>query len=118
MREKRSTKPIARYFCGLYLDRYVVISTAYQLCIFVRIGWENMSWGYHGDDGHLFCCSGTGKPYGPQFTTGDVIGCCVNFRDGTAFYTKNGAILGVLLDHSFYSFVKIILSSIYFFHLF
>ncbi|CAG8628009.1 4657_t:CDS:2 [Paraglomus brasilianum] len=57
-------------------------------------GWENMSWGYHGDDGHLFCCSGTGKPYGPQFTTGDVIGCCVNFRDGTAFYTKNGAILG------------------------
>ncbi|PKC12257.1 SPRY-domain-containing protein [Rhizophagus irregularis] len=58
-------------------------------------GWENDSWGYHGDDGHSFCCSGTGKPYGPTFTTGDTIGCCLNFRDGTAFYTKNGKHLGI-----------------------
>ncbi|PKC72276.1 SPRY-domain-containing protein [Rhizophagus irregularis] len=58
-------------------------------------GWENDSWGYHGDDGHSFCCSGTGKPYGPTFTTGDTIGCCLNFRNGTAFYTKNGKHLGI-----------------------
>ncbi|RIA98129.1 concanavalin A-like lectin/glucanase domain-containing protein [Glomus cerebriforme] len=58
-------------------------------------GWEIDSWGYHGDDGHSFCCSGTGKPYGPTFTTGDTIGCCLNFRDGTAFYTKNGKHLGI-----------------------
>lgn len=57
-------------------------------------GWEADSWGYHGDDGHSFCCQGTGKPYGPQFTTGDVVGCAVNFRNGTAFYTKNGVDLG------------------------
>ena len=37
-------------------------------------GWEDKSYGYHGDDGHSFCSSGNGQPYGPTFTTGDVIG--------------------------------------------
>ncbi|TPX34232.1 hypothetical protein SmJEL517_g03082 [Synchytrium microbalum] len=57
-------------------------------------GWEKNSWGYHGDDGHSFSCSGTGKSYGPTFTTGDVIGCGVNFTNMTAFFTKNGVALG------------------------
>ncbi|KAJ9075325.1 hypothetical protein DSO57_1037212 [Entomophthora muscae] len=56
---------------------------------------KNHSWGYHGDDGNSFCCSGTGTPYGPTFTTDDTIGCGVNFRTNTAFYTKNGINLGV-----------------------
>ena len=58
-------------------------------------GWEKSSYGYHGDDGHSFNCSGTGTPYGPTFTTGDTIGCCVNFIDNTCFYTKNGIYLGI-----------------------
>lgn len=70
-----------------------------------------MSWGYHGDDGRAFCCHGTGEAFGPTFTTGDVIGCGVDWtgvgprdasgkeqsgpgpvdRDGgRAFFTKNG----------------------------
>ncbi|VEN44987.1 unnamed protein product [Callosobruchus maculatus] len=57
-------------------------------------GWEKQSYGYHGDDGHSFCSSGTGQPYGPTFTTGDVIGCGVNLIDNTCFYTKNGHHLG------------------------
>lgn len=57
-------------------------------------GWENHSWGYHGDDGNSFCCSGAGTPYGPTFTTNDIIGCGVNFRTNTGFYTKNGIFLG------------------------
>ncbi|XP_067931611.1 ran-binding protein 9-like [Watersipora subatra] len=58
-------------------------------------GWDNKSYGYHGDDGNSFCCSGQGESYGPTFTTGDMIGCCVNLIDGTCFFTKNGVNLGV-----------------------
>ncbi|KAI7891797.1 concanavalin A-like lectin/glucanase domain-containing protein [Mucor mucedo] len=58
-------------------------------------GWDLESWGYHGDDGHSFGGSGTGKNYGPCFTTGDVIGCGVNFSNSSAFYTKNGRHLGI-----------------------
>ena len=58
-------------------------------------GWQKHSYGYHGDDGNSFCSSGTGQLYGPTFTTGDVIGCCVNLIDNTCFYTKNGVNLGV-----------------------
>ena len=58
-------------------------------------GWEPESWAYHGDDGKSFCCQSTGKSYGPTFTTGDVIGCGVNFMTGCAFFTKNGVFQGV-----------------------
>ncbi|KAI9825022.1 MAG: hypothetical protein M1826_007100 [Phylliscum demangeonii] len=57
-------------------------------------GWEPDSWAYHGDDGRSFCGSSTGKDYGPQFETGDIIGCGVNFRTGCAFFTRNGIHLG------------------------
>ncbi|KAI9490249.1 hypothetical protein BDB00DRAFT_838954 [Zychaea mexicana] len=57
-------------------------------------GWEEHSWGYHGDDGHLFSGPGTSKAYGPKFGTGDVIGCGFDFRTMSAFYTKNGVYLG------------------------
>ncbi|KAF1813678.1 SPRY-domain-containing protein [Eremomyces bilateralis CBS 781.70] len=57
-------------------------------------GWESESWAYHGDDGHAFCCTHSGKEYGPKYSTLDVIGCGVNFRTGCAFYTKNGVYLG------------------------
>ncbi|KAF0492621.1 SPRY-domain-containing protein [Gigaspora margarita] len=92
--------------CGLFYfevdiiskgkDGHIGIGFCAKTVLLNRLpGWENDSWGYHGDDGHSFCCSGTGKPYGPVFTTGDTIGCCINFRDGTAFYTKNGKHLGI-----------------------
>jgi hypothetical protein len=63
--------------------------------VFLLVGWDKHSYGYHGDDGHSFCSSGTGQPYGPTFTTGDVIGCGVNLIDNTCFYTKNGHNLGI-----------------------
>lgn len=58
-------------------------------------GWEPESWGYHGDDGHCFQAQNVGKHYGPTFGYGDTIGCGVNFRTGTAFFTKNGHYLGM-----------------------
>ncbi|KAJ3144242.1 Ran-binding protein 9 [Geranomyces variabilis] len=57
-------------------------------------GWEQHSWGYHGDDGCFFRGSGRGDNYGLCFTTGDVIGCIVNFGNGTVSFTKKGAWLG------------------------
>ncbi|KAK7403812.1 hypothetical protein QQX98_010409 [Neonectria punicea] len=58
------------------------------------IGWEPEAWGYHGDDGRCFTGQNIGRHYGPRYNTGDVIGCGVNFRDNTAFFTKNGVKIG------------------------
>lgn len=60
-------------------------------------GWDKGSYGYHGDDGHSFCSSGSGIVYGPTFTTGDYVGCCVNFLENSCFYTRNGYNLGKLI---------------------
>ncbi|CAG8566010.1 9366_t:CDS:2 [Funneliformis mosseae] len=62
-------------------------------------GWEPNTFGYHGDDGKKFRSSSiTGHVYGPTFTTGDTIGCGINFFNQTAFYTKNGIWLGIAFD--------------------
>ncbi|RIB07328.1 concanavalin A-like lectin/glucanase domain-containing protein, partial [Gigaspora rosea] len=53
------------------------------------------SWGYHSDDGNFFDCSELEEPYGPTFKTSDTIGCCLNFRNNTVLYTKNGVNLGI-----------------------
>jgi hypothetical protein len=65
-------------------------------------GWEPDSFAYHGDDGQIFNNTTSGKNYGPKFGTLDVIGCGINFRTNTAFFTKNGHILG----KSAYSFAS------------
>jgi hypothetical protein len=75
--------------------RYMGIGLSAQGVNMNRLpGWDKHSYGYHGDDGHSFCSSGSGQPYGPTFTTNDVIGCGVNLIDNTCFYTKNGHNLG------------------------
>ncbi|KAJ8277055.1 hypothetical protein GJAV_G00070970 [Gymnothorax javanicus] len=101
----RATHPIPAA-CGVYYfevkivskgrDGYMGIGLSAQGVNMNRLpGWDKHSYGYHGDDGHSFCSSGTGQPYGPTFTTGDVIGCCVNLINNTCFYTKNGHGLGI-----------------------
>lgn len=56
-------------------------------------GFENRSWGYHGDDGKIVACSGTSYNYGPKYGAGNVIGCGINFHKKTIFYTKDGVYL-------------------------
>lgn len=58
-------------------------------------GWEPHSYGYHGDDGHAFHGSGQGRPYGPSYTTGDVIGALLDRSRKTISFYKNGAAVGV-----------------------
>ena len=62
-------------------------------------GWEPESWAYHGDDGMAFSSSSSGRVYGPKYSTMDVVGCGVNFRTGSIFFTKNGVYLGKHLIH-------------------
>lgn len=51
--------------------RYMGIGLSAQGVSMNRLpGWDKNSYGYHGDDGHSFCSSGTGQPYGPTFSTG------------------------------------------------
>ena len=77
-------------------DGFIGVGLCRQDVLLSRLpGWEDDSWGYHGDDGHSFCCQGTGKEYGPKFSTNDVIGCAINFASGECFYTKNGVHLGI-----------------------
>lgn len=77
-------------------DGFIGVGFCRQCVPMTRLpGWEDDSWGYHGDDGHSFCCQGTGQEYGPKFSTGDVIGCAINFVSGECFYTKNGVHLGI-----------------------
>ncbi|KAK7071308.1 Ran-binding protein 10 [Halocaridina rubra] len=101
----RATHPIPAA-CGLYYyevkivskgrDGYMGIGLSAQGVNMNRLpGWDKNSFGYHGDDGHSFCSSGSGHPYGPTFTTGDVIGCGINLIDNQCFYTKNGHFLGI-----------------------
>lgn len=73
----------------------------------LSLGWDAHSYAYHADDGHIFDQCGQGKDYGPSFSTGDTIGCCINYANKTAFFTKNGVFLGVAfkninLSESFY----------------
>lgn len=72
-------------------DGYIGIGICTSIMPLTRLpGWERNTFGYHGDDGNLFKGSGVGKVYGPTFTTGDVIGCCVNYIQNSLFFTKNG----------------------------
>jgi hypothetical protein len=75
----RANYPVP-YQCGIFYyeveiiskgrDGYIAIGFCGPNMSLGRLpGWDDISWGYHGDDGNSFACSGTGKPYGPTFTT-------------------------------------------------
>ncbi|GAA5823350.1 hypothetical protein JCM11251_007575 [Rhodosporidiobolus azoricus] len=118
--------------CGIYyfevtvvdkgVSGYIGIGLSHRSVSLSRLpGWEDNSYGFHADDGRAFCCQGTGEPFGPTFTTGDVVGCGVDWTGagpkrgdrersgpgnrgreggkekgtgGRVFFTKNGEFLG------------------------
>ncbi|KAF3761103.1 hypothetical protein M406DRAFT_12357, partial [Cryphonectria parasitica EP155] len=92
--------------CGLYYFEVTILSRKHtdttiaigfsskSVSLNRAPGWESESWGYHGDDGHVFASQNVGRNYGPLFSGGDTIGCGVNFRTNSAFFTKNGHLIG------------------------
>ncbi|GAA5863677.1 hypothetical protein JCM3774_001211 [Rhodotorula dairenensis] len=74
------------YFEVKVLDKgvsgYIGIGLCHRSVSLSRLpGWEDKSYGYHADDGRAFCCQGTGEPFGPTFTTGDTVGCGIDWTD-------------------------------------
>ncbi|CAG8568280.1 10866_t:CDS:2 [Scutellospora calospora] len=93
---------------GLYYFEIKVIDKGERGCIGIGLtkghipldrmpGWEHESIGYHGDDGLLYLQSGRGDKYGPLYTTGDTVGCGINYYDKSIFFTKNGVNLGIII---------------------
>ena len=63
------------------------------------LGCDPGSWGYQGDDGKAFSRweSYYSSRYGDPYGKGDTIGCSVNLEKETAFFTKNGKLIGMTL---------------------
>ncbi|KAJ9114605.1 hypothetical protein QFC22_005478 [Naganishia vaughanmartiniae] len=92
--------------CGIYYyeativskgkDGYISIGLSNRFTNLSRlVGWEPGSYAWHMDDGFVFEGRGEGTSKGwPTSTTGDVIGCGVDFTTGKAFFTKNGQMIG------------------------
>ncbi|KAL9613142.1 MAG: hypothetical protein Q9167_002307 [Letrouitia subvulpina] len=91
--------------CGIYYYEVTILAKGKEGMIGIGFcgpnvplerfpGWEPESWAWHGDDGNSFCCQMIGRKYGPTFTTGDIVGCGVNFMTHSAFFTKNGNFQG------------------------
>lgn len=100
----RTTHPIPPA-CGIYYYEVEIISKGNKGHISIGFagkdvrlsrlpGWEQNSWGYHGDDGCTFAAEKNGTPFGPTFGTGDVVGCGIDFSTYQAFFTKNGTLIG------------------------
>lgn len=75
----------------------VGFSEATVLDMSEMLGWTPGNWGYHNDDGKLYGeGSSPGRHFGERYNENDVVGCGVDFGDETAFFTKNGIIIGML----------------------
>lgn len=66
-------------------------------------GWTSVTWGLHGDDGGLFHVVDDGHyhtmSYNENRTFGttetiNTVGCGINPLEGTAYFTRNGELLG------------------------
>ncbi|GHJ84786.1 hypothetical protein NliqN6_1188 [Naganishia liquefaciens] len=92
--------------CGIYYYEATIVSKGQEGFISIGfsnrltnlsrlVGWEPGSFAWHMDDGFVFEGRGEGTSMGwPTSTTGDVIGCGIDFSKGQAFFTKNGQFIG------------------------
>uniref|UniRef100_A0A7S4VV69 B30.2/SPRY domain-containing protein n=1 Tax=Ditylum brightwellii TaxID=49249 RepID=A0A7S4VV69_9STRA len=58
-------------------------------------GWDEHSYGYHGDDGGIFHAGGDMiRKFGPTFGMYDTVGCGIDYKTKSIFFTRNGEFLG------------------------
>ncbi|KAG9254557.1 uncharacterized protein F5Z01DRAFT_673714 [Emericellopsis atlantica] len=101
----RANHPISPQ-CGIYYFEITILETKQddasigmgvctsKAAMSRPVGWEPESFGYHGDDGRVFCAQTVGKRYSEGYNMNDVIGCGVDFLTNCIFFTKNGINLG------------------------
>ncbi|QIW97626.1 hypothetical protein AMS68_003144 [Peltaster fructicola] len=76
-------------------DALIGVGFATDKSMLTRLpGWEPDAFAYHGDDGEVFSGQSSGRSYGPHLVTHDVVGCGINFRTNSIFFTRNGNYLG------------------------
>ena len=52
-------------------------------------GWDPLSFGYHGDDGQIYCESGTATHrVGKTYKTGDLVGVLLDYKSATLTFSK------------------------------
>lgn len=56
-------------------------------------GWKPKSVGFHADDGKLYTGTGSGRVAGSVSTTGDIMGCGIDFKSNRVYFTRNGAVV-------------------------
>lgn len=67
-------------------------------------GWNQDSYGYHGDDGRYYCQTTRGRLFGPRFSVNDIVGCGVRqnvrARRSHVFFACNGEELARMAESS------------------
>lgn len=108
----RANFPMPQRHCAIYYWETLIISKGQHGYIGVGFclksvnlqrlpGWELGSYGTHCDDGRAFCSRGYGDVFSPTYTTGDTIGCGIDWtsENGRAFYVKNGVFIGYAFEN-------------------
>lgn len=62
-------------------------------------GWDNYSFGYHGDDGGIFHGHGDMLRALANFGPGDTVGCGLEYSTRRIFFVKNGEFLGYAFEN-------------------
>lgn len=108
LRVLRANHPVPD-LCGIFYYEVEVLSCARDHMIGVGYctsenklanlpGLDRNSWGYHSDYGRVMSSQTLGYGICPDYGSGDVVGCCIDYTENIVFYTKNGVSLNSKLE--------------------
>ena len=105
----RTIDPIAKVYRDIGYFEISILNQGEKGCIGIgltsnaalldrTLGWEKFAIGYYANDKKLFYESANGIAYRPKYPTlctDDVLGCGIDFKNNTVFFTRNGQYLGI-----------------------